>query len=113
MLAAGTIIAREAPARGPRGRGRPAKLFSLSDAGHAAGPTAYDAVAVSALRYLRETAGEAAVEDFARQRLAGGEARDAAQNAAFALGPRPGAPGEGPCDDRQAPTLPPGGAPPR
>src|SRR3954468_17801833 len=58
MLAAGTIVSREAPARAGRGRGRPAKLFALTDAGHAAGPTAYDAVAVSALRYLRETAGE-------------------------------------------------------
>src|SRR3954463_11419182 len=97
MLAAGTIVAREAPARGPRGRGRPAKLFSLSDAGHAAGPTAYDAVAVSALRYLRETAGEGAVEDFARQRIAEWEARYAGKIASLPLDERPAALADAPC----------------
>src|SRR3954463_1115843 len=109
MPAAGRIDAREAPARGPRGRGRPAKLFSLSDAGHAAGPTAYDAVAVSALRYLRETAGEAAVEDFARQRIAEWEARYAAKIASLPLDERPAALVEALCDDGYAATVHDGG----
>ena len=110
MLASGRIIAREAPARGPRGRGRPAKMFALSDAGHAAGPTAYDAVAVSALRYLREAAGEAAVEDFARQRIAEWEARYAAKIASLPLDERPAALAEALCDDGYAATVHEGGA---
>src|SRR3954453_2829697 len=50
VLVGGPLIARDAPVRGPRGRGRPARLFALSDAGHQSkGPMAYDAVAVDAL----------------------------------------------------------------
>ncbi|MBV9098934.1 MAG: ArsR family transcriptional regulator, partial [Frankiaceae bacterium] len=33
MLADGTLVARDAPQRGPRGRGRPARVFALTDAG--------------------------------------------------------------------------------
>jgi predicted ArsR family transcriptional regulator len=109
MLATGTIVAREAPARGRRGRGRPAKLFALSDAGHAAGPTAYDAVAVAALRYLRESAGEDAVEDFARQRIAEWEARYAAKIASLPLDERPAALAQALCDDGYAATVHQGG----
>ena len=109
MLAAGTIVAREAPARGPRGRGRPAKLFSLSDAGHDAGPTAYDEVAVAALRYLRETAGEQAVEDFARHRIAEWESRYAAKIASLPLDERPAALAQALCDDGYAATVHEGG----
>jgi len=90
MLADGTLVAREAPVRGPRGRGRPARLFALSDAGHAAkGPSAYDAVAVEALRFIRETAGEQAVEEFARKRIADWEARYEAQISTLPLEDRP------------------------
>src|SRR4051794_16171976 len=109
MLATGTLVAREAPARAGRGRGRPAKLFALSDAGHAAGPTAYDAVAVSALRYLRETADEAAVENFARQRIAEWESRYAAKIASLPLDERPAALVEALCDDGYAATVHDGG----
>jgi predicted ArsR family transcriptional regulator len=109
MLAAGAIVAREAPARARRGRGRPPKLFALSDAGHAAGPTAYDAVAVAALRYLRESAGEDAVEDFARQRIAEWEARYAAKIASLPLDERPAALAEALCDDGYAATVHDGG----
>ncbi len=51
-----------------RGRGRPAKHYALTDAGHAAGPAAYDDLASSALAFLAERGGDAAVEEFARQR---------------------------------------------
>lgn len=57
-------------ARGPRGRGRPAKVFALSDTGHAAMGTGYDAMATAALRYLGETGGADAVASFARARVA-------------------------------------------
>jgi predicted ArsR family transcriptional regulator len=68
MTSAGTITARESRTVGQRGRGRPAKLFALTDAGHAAGPAAYDDLATSALGFLAESAGEQALEAFAEQR---------------------------------------------
>ncbi|MEO6204328.1 MAG: hypothetical protein ABIO67_02945, partial [Mycobacteriales bacterium] len=52
-----------------------ARLFMLTDAGHAAGPTSYDDVAIQALRYLAQTGGEAAVRAFAEQRVSAAEQR--------------------------------------
>jgi predicted ArsR family transcriptional regulator len=110
MLADGTLIARDAPTRGPRGRGRPARVFALTDAGHAvAGPSAYDAVAVDALRFLRATAGDAAVEQFARARMAGWEARYADELASLPLADRPAALAEALCADGYAATVHEGG----
>jgi predicted ArsR family transcriptional regulator len=106
MLADGTLVARDAPVRGRRGRGRPARLFALSDAGHqSAGPTAYDAVAVDALRFLRETAGEQAVEEFARRRVAEWEAGYADRIATLPLAERPAALAEALCADGYAATV--------
>src|SRR4051794_14586370 len=51
-----------------RGRGRPARTYALTDAGRAAFPHAYDDLATTALRYLRETGGEDAVVAFAEHR---------------------------------------------
>jgi predicted ArsR family transcriptional regulator len=51
LLAEGVVITRE-PRRRVVTRGRPAKLYALSEAGHAAGPSAYDDLAVSALRFM-------------------------------------------------------------
>ena len=68
LLADGTVTTREARARGLRGRGRPARLYALTDAGHAGGPAAYDDLAAGALRFLAGVAGEQAVESFARSR---------------------------------------------
>ena len=51
-----------------RGRGRPARTYALTDAGRAAFPHAYDDLASTALRYLRETGGEQAVAAFAEHR---------------------------------------------
>jgi predicted ArsR family transcriptional regulator len=67
MLADGMVVARQQRVYGPRGRGRPAKVFALTDAGRSTFYQAYDDLAVSALRYIRETGGEHAVEDFARR----------------------------------------------
>jgi predicted ArsR family transcriptional regulator len=105
MLADGTIVAHTERTHGPRGRGRPAKRFALSDAGHAAGPTSYDDVALDALRYLREVGGEAAVGDFARRRIAQWEARYAERIASLPLDQRPAALAEALADDGYASTV--------
>ncbi len=73
LLADGTIITathppRATPAR--RGRGRPARLYALTDAGHEAGPTAYSDLASEALRHIATLGGPAAVEEFAKCRAA-------------------------------------------
>ncbi len=52
-----------------RGRGRPARVYLLTDAGRARFGHGYDDLAVSALRYLAEHAGQAAVHDFAAHRV--------------------------------------------
>ncbi|MFP5333759.1 MAG: helix-turn-helix transcriptional regulator [Actinomycetes bacterium] len=75
MLDEGLVDAREAPSFGPRGRGRPARQFVLTDAGHAAMTTAYDDLASSALRFLAEREGREAVEAFAKARIADLERR--------------------------------------
>nr|WP_231121222.1 helix-turn-helix domain-containing protein [Motilibacter peucedani] len=78
LLAAGHVEAREERAAGPRRRGRPAKEFALTGTGHAALASSYDDLAVSALRFLAATGGEAAVDAFARARVGEVEARYAA-----------------------------------
>ena len=67
LVADGLLVERE-PARAAlasRGRGRPARAYTLTDAGRAAFPHGYDDLASTALRYLRETGGEQAVAGFA------------------------------------------------
>ncbi|SDO99707.1 Predicted transcriptional regulator, ArsR family [Pedococcus dokdonensis] len=78
---AGLITERE-PAPGVRGRGRPARSFVLSDAGHHALESDYDHLASEALRFLAQEAGETAVRRFAESRVAELETRYAAQLAA-------------------------------
>jgi predicted ArsR family transcriptional regulator len=68
MLTEGVISSRESRVVSRRGRGRPAKLFALTDAGHAAGPTAYDELASSALEFLETSLGEQGLEGFAQRR---------------------------------------------
>jgi predicted ArsR family transcriptional regulator len=70
LLADGEAATRDASRRGPRGRGRPAKLFLLTEAGRARFGHAYDDLAVSAIRFLAEHAGEDAVRAFAERRVA-------------------------------------------
>jgi predicted ArsR family transcriptional regulator len=73
LLADGTVTT-VAPRRRVAARGRPARLYALTDAGHAAGPSAYDDLAAGALRFLAEAAGTGAVEQFAASRA--GEIED-------------------------------------
>ena len=70
LLAGGMIEVRSARRPASRGRGRPAKLFVITDAGRSAFEHAYDDLATSALRFLAEVAGPAAVAEFARRQVA-------------------------------------------
>jgi predicted ArsR family transcriptional regulator len=70
LLAEGLIETRTARTYASRGRGRPARLFAITDAGRSAFEHAYDDLASSALRFLAETSGPAAVEEFARHQVA-------------------------------------------
>ncbi|MBB5857145.1 helix-turn-helix transcriptional regulator [Amycolatopsis umgeniensis] len=70
LLADGEAETRDVPRRGPRGRGRPAKNFLLTEAGRARFGHAYDDLASSAIRFLAEHAGEDAVKAFAEARVA-------------------------------------------
>ena len=54
---------------GRRGRGRPAKWFQLTARGRGKLRHAYDDLAGAAMRKLREIGGEAAVQEFARDRI--------------------------------------------
>jgi predicted ArsR family transcriptional regulator len=69
LLADGEADAREAPRRGRRGRGRPAREYLLTDAGRARFGHGYDELAVAALQYLAEHGGQDAVRGFARSRV--------------------------------------------
>ena len=54
---------------GARGRGRPAKVFALTESGRETFDQQYDDLAAEALRFLAETAGDDAVMEFARRRV--------------------------------------------
>jgi len=70
LIAEGLVETRTARAYGNRGRGRPAKVYVITDAGRSAFEHAYDDLATSALRFLAETAGPEAITEFARRQLA-------------------------------------------
>ena len=70
LVADGTVTTRE-PRRRVVTRGRPARLYALTDAGHAAGPSGYDDLAAAALRFM----GAEQVEAFADARARDLEAR--------------------------------------
>jgi predicted ArsR family transcriptional regulator len=70
LLDSGMIESRTARVYGNRGRGRPARTFAITDAGRSAFEHAYDDLATSALRFLEERAGPAAVAEFARRQVA-------------------------------------------
>jgi predicted ArsR family transcriptional regulator len=67
LLAEGLIATRTIRPQGSRGRGRPARLFVITDAGRSAFEHAYDDLAASALRFLAEREGPGAVSQFARR----------------------------------------------
>ncbi len=69
LVAEGAVEAREPRAYGTRGRGRPARLFALTEGGRDRFDQQYDDLALQALRFLAETGGEEAVMAFARRRV--------------------------------------------
>jgi predicted ArsR family transcriptional regulator len=69
LLADGEAESREATRRGPRGRGRPARQYLLTDSGRARFGHGYDDLAVAALRYLARHGGPDAVQGFAQSRV--------------------------------------------
>jgi predicted ArsR family transcriptional regulator len=75
LIADGMIETRTARTYGNRGRGRPAKVFVVTDAGRSAFEHAYDDLATSALRFIEQTSGPAAVAEFARRQIAETERR--------------------------------------
>jgi predicted ArsR family transcriptional regulator len=71
LMTQGIVRADDERPFGPtpvRGRGRPARIFSLTDEGSHAFDVDYDDLAVSALDFLDRTYGEEAVLAFARER---------------------------------------------
>ena len=79
LLEQSAIEEHEPSTTAGRGRGRPARAYVLSEAGHLGMDSDYDDVATSALRFLAEHAGEEAVGEFARERIADLEQRYAAE----------------------------------
>jgi predicted ArsR family transcriptional regulator len=75
MLADGLVEGRERPIRGPRGRGRPAKVFSLTATARESFPHTYDDIATSALRWIARHQGPGAVSAFAAAQVAALEER--------------------------------------
>lgn len=78
LVEQGAVVPHE-PTSGRRGRGRPARAYVVSDAGHNSLEADYDSLAVEVLRYLETNAGADAVSDFARTRVAALEERYAAR----------------------------------
>ena len=70
----GAVVPHE-PVGVRRGRGRPARAYVVSEAGHRALEADYDSLAVEVLRFLEERAGSGAVSEFARERVAALEAK--------------------------------------
>ncbi|WP_179229314.1 helix-turn-helix transcriptional regulator [Parenemella sanctibonifatiensis] len=65
----GEVDSREQRVYGPRGRGRPARVFFLTDRGRTGFHQAYDQLAIQALEYLAKTEGSVAVRRFAEERM--------------------------------------------
>ena len=68
LLVEGALDARDPRPVGSRGRGRPAKVFALTERGREAFDQQYDDLATEALRFVAETAGPDAVRAFADRR---------------------------------------------
>lgn len=79
LVTDGLIEPRDMHTSGPRRRGRPARGWVVSSAGHDRLSADYDDLASQALRFLSDTAGPSAVAAFAARRVAEFEERYAAK----------------------------------
>ena len=70
LLEDGSVEIRQPRSLAARGRGRPAKVFALTERGRDGFDQRYDDLAVDALRFLAETGGAEAVRAFAERRVA-------------------------------------------
>lgn len=86
LVEQGAVVEHE-PTGVRRGRGRPARAYVVSEAGHEALEADYDSLALEVLRYLSEHAGPQAVADFARSRVGVLEERYAAELASVGNDP--------------------------
>ncbi|HWJ68195.1 MAG TPA: metalloregulator ArsR/SmtB family transcription factor [Nocardioides sp.] len=68
LLLDDAVVARDPRPVGSRGRGRPAKVFALTEHGRDGFDQQYDDLATEALRFLAETGGDEAVRAFAERR---------------------------------------------
>lgn len=68
LVAEGVLQAREPHPAVVRGRGRPSKVFLMSDSGREKFEHSYDDLAVSALKFMSAHMGEHVVADFAKNR---------------------------------------------
>ncbi|HLL67743.1 MAG TPA: metalloregulator ArsR/SmtB family transcription factor [Micromonosporaceae bacterium] len=75
MLADGLVTSRERPTRGSRGRGRPARTFTLTEMAREGLPHTYDGLATAALQWIAAQGGRGAVEAFAAAQVSGLEER--------------------------------------
>lgn len=71
----GEIEARDQRVYGARGRGRPAKVFALTDRGRASFPQAYDQLALQAMQFLADQDGGESVRKLADARISAIEQR--------------------------------------
>ncbi|MGW1223616.1 helix-turn-helix transcriptional regulator, partial [Streptomyces californicus] len=70
LVSDNVVEAREQRVYGARTRGRPAKVFALTDCGRDAFDQSYDKLAADALRFIADSGGDDAVIAFARARMA-------------------------------------------
>jgi predicted ArsR family transcriptional regulator len=76
LVASGDVVSREQRTPGHRGRGRPARVFLLTDEARVRrGRHTYDDLAAAALRWIAAQGGEQAVGEFVAARVAALEAR--------------------------------------
>jgi len=80
LVADGVLVARNPHSALVRGRGRPSKVFLMSDAGREKFEHSYDDLAVAALKFMSAQSGEHLVAAFADSR-----AKDIERKAAIAL----------------------------
>lgn len=65
LIEVGHLTSRQQRVYGQRGRGRPAMVFALTDAGREQFPHGYDALAIDALGFVRDALGQQGVDEFA------------------------------------------------